>query len=155
MGGQAVAAMAVSLFSTGLITAEGLESVMERFDAEEDEYGWRVTGDDGPLFAELGTEDIPEMPERMIDAATAELGDAPQSRVVLMFNDSDEQYRLALAVARAFAEVWPVVMDDHAGTVETITSPRIRLARKSRDKFRRAGWAMALNPWRHKTVVKQ
>ena len=135
-----MAAMAVSLFSTGLITAEGLQSVLERFSAEEDEYGWRVTGDNGPLFVELGTDDIPDMPERMIDAATAELGDAPQSRVVFMFNDSDEQFRLALAVARAFAEAWPVVMDDHAGTVETIRSPRIRLARRSRDKSRRTGW---------------
>ena len=119
-------ARAISLFSTSTITAKGLETVMTYLGATPDEYGWVLTRDERTVWVELGTEDIPDMPDDIIDEAALELDGVPKSRVVVVFDDSKPdqmEYRMARAVGIALAERCPIVLHNHASEAEMLFAP--------------------------------
>jgi hypothetical protein len=117
----------MSVYSNNTITDEGLSSVMKRLQAAPDAHaGWKLTRNGRWIFIEMGTDDLPGMPEKMLQDAARVLGDWPQSRISLQFDDSNPdrfEFKMARAVARAMAEIWNVALDNHAGLVEKVLPP--------------------------------
>ena len=119
--------IAVSVFSDSIITDDGLESVMRKLHAEQDEImGWKLERNGRKIHIVLGSQDIEFMPESILNEAEKLLGTPVKSRVSMFFNDEPEdkfEYRMARAVAKAMAEIWNVSFDDHAGHSERIYPP--------------------------------
>jgi len=120
-------ARAMSLLSTANIHERQVQEVMEHLRAQPDPTGgWVVARKDREVFVELATEDIPDMPLPLLERAARALGGRPVSRIAVVFEDRNEddfEYRMVRAVAMAFSELWPIALDDHAGTAERIYPP--------------------------------
>lgn len=96
---------------------------MDHLKAGTDKYGWVLERNGRKVLIEFSTEDIPEIPEELLQPVAELLGGWPKSSVVLMYNDTaldDFEGRMARAVAFAMAELWPIVLDDHTGQPERI-----------------------------------
>jgi hypothetical protein len=99
-----------------------IEAVLsQHWKPEKDEYGWVI--DASPeqcVWIENGNEDIDTCPDSMIKGAARALGNPllkPRSRIVLMFDDSEDDVgrNTAWYVAQAFGARWAAVLDDVAG----------------------------------------
>jgi hypothetical protein len=99
---------------------------MEYLGAKVDATGvWLIERKERAVEVALASHEIAEMDEARQHLITQELGAQPRSLVVVMYENSDDgsgiDARMARAVGLAMADVWPVVMDDHAGTIRRLT----------------------------------
>ena len=120
---------AISAFSSKRITEKGLQGIMDHLRASKVNYGWALSRRDRHVFVELATEDLDEAPDDLVVAVGRELGAPPESWILFMFDDSQEdrfEYEMARAAMIAMAELWPIVFHDHAGTTERVYPPGTR-----------------------------
>jgi hypothetical protein len=108
------------------IGPDDVVDVLRTFPLVQDPYGYGWVVEPAPrrqVAVELGTKDeFDAMSPEMIKGSASLLGiwwppRRPRSRLVLMFvyNEDQLEWNTVLAIARAFAQRWKVVLDDHAG----------------------------------------
>jgi len=111
-----------------------IEAILsQHWKPERTDYGYVI--DASPeqcVWVENGNEDIDTCPDSMIKGAARALGNPllkPRSRVVLLFDDDDQDVarNCAWCVAQAFGSRWPAVLDDVAGRMWRMgqLSPRV------------------------------
>jgi len=122
---------AISALSSHTISVSTMDQLVAKLQGERDgKGGWILIRNGRAVEIEMGTKTMEALfSEEDLQAAGELLGAPPQSRVVFLFDDTNVdqfEYRMAQAVAKAMAEQWPVVIDDHTGRQEIVTPPGVR-----------------------------
>ena len=103
----------VALFSTAAITSDAFSVVLASMggslDANCISQG-RVSRDKRHVWLFLQSKDLTTLPKEILDPVTRALGGIPRTNIVLETSRYPGSVEVALEVARAFAERWPVVM---------------------------------------------
>ncbi len=120
--------IAVSLFSNEVIKPRDVDVLMKRLQGQRDKNGWVLVRNEQRIFIEMADIDPQLYTDDDLLAIGRLLGAAPRSRILLMLspNSPDQfQMRMARAVAKAMAEMWPIVFDDNTDRPELVEPPSV------------------------------
>jgi hypothetical protein len=102
----------VALFSTSTISPESFSSVLTSMGGTLDSASTsrgQVSREKGHVWLFLQSEDLTTLSGEILEPVCAVLGGVPRTNIVLEIGRHPGSNELALEVARAFAERWPVV----------------------------------------------
>lgn len=116
-----------SIISAHVFRWKEIDHLLKRLGGLQDDDGWTITRNSRSLHVAIGNEDLPIMFDaNELREIGSLLGRPPSGRLSVSFRDSDDGFEevMAKGLAKAVAETWDSVMNDHMGESVLVDPPK-------------------------------